>query len=182
MSKVFELRKHARNRRLPAAIRLGSNAPDVTVHNLYLYYDLNDPSNYTGIKTAQERHDNAVVGVSTGRDVYDLGEYYNQIHTNQIMLKSNIKAHNTRFSMLEPNCDIPFHMDPPDIYNIISPLTDPIEFKTKELQAKLQVGEIWFVNPSYMHSTSHQSKNTRVAILANFNYSEEVYEYLTGLL
>ena len=182
MTKVSELRKHARNRKLPAAIRLSCNTPEITVHNLFIYDDLNDPSNYTGMRTAEERHEHAVVGVSTGKDVYDLGEYYNQIHTDEIMIQSEVKIYNTRFAMLEPDYEVPYHMDPPDIYNVISPLTDPIQFHTKELEAELQVGEVWFVNPSYMHSTSHQSTNTRVAILANFNYSEETYEYLTRLL
>ena len=84
--------------------------------------------------------------------------------------------------MLESGHKIDYHMDPPNIYNIISPLTDPINFETKDRQVEMQVGDVWFVNPSFMHMTDHQSNETRVAILANFNYKEEVYEHLAGIL
>lgn len=184
MSKVSELRLHARNRKLPAAIRLDRVQPELLAHNLYIYTDLSsDPANFTGTRTAEEREDNAVVGVSTGRDVYDLGEFYNQIHSDDICLPlSSLNLYNTRFAMLESGHKIDYHMDPPNIYNIISPLTDPINFETKDHQVEMQVGDVWFVNPSFMHMTDHQSNETRVAILANFNYKEEVYEHLAGIL
>ena len=43
-------------------------------------------------------------------------------------------------------------------------------------------GEICFINPSYSHASRHESKETRVAILANFDYNEETYDHLTRLL
>jgi|TARA_R110002072_G_scaffold125320_3_gene261216 hypothetical protein len=200
MSKISELRLHARNRKLPAAIKLADMNPELLTHNTFIYIDLSsDPDNLSGVHTAEERHENAVAGVSTGKDVYDLGEFYNQIHTDDISLNMNYDIYNTRFAMLEPGHKIDYHMDPPNIYNIIAPLTDPIVFSTKEREtppgsvggqyvpnpnmwAVMQIGEIWFVNPSYMHMTEHGSDETRVAILANFNYSEIVYERLTRLL
>lgn len=186
MSKISELRLHGRNRKLPAAIKLGDMNPELLTYNTFIYIDLNsDPDNLSGIHTAEERHENAVAGVSTGKDVYDLGEFYNQIHTDDVSLNVNYNIYNTRFAMLESGHKIDYHMDPPDIYNVICPLTDPIIFSTKERETArvvMQIGEIWFVNPSYMHMTEHDSDETRVAILANFNYSEIIYERLTRLL
>lgn len=187
MSKISELRLHARNRKLPPILQLSTITPELLVHNLFIYDDLSkDKSNYSGMQTAEERHDNAVVGVSTGKDVYDLGEFYNQIHTDEITLScSDYKIYNTRFAMLEPGHHIDFHMDPPNIYNIICPLTDPVILEIKDnldIYPVAMPGEVWFINPSYMHASRHESKETRVAILANFEYTEEIYEYLTRLL
>ena len=123
MSKISELRLHARNRKLPPFMEIGRITPELVVHNLFIYDDLSrDPKNLSGMSTAEHRHVNAVAGVSTGKDVYDLGEFYNQIHTDEIDL------------------------------------------------------------PSYSHASRHESKETRVAILANFDYNEETYDHLTRLL
>ena len=87
--------------------------------------------------------------------------------------------------MLEPDHHIDFHMDPPNIYNIICPLTDPVILEIREdLNAYpvIMPGEIYFINPSYSHASRHESKETRVAILANFDYNEETHDHLTRLL
>jgi len=187
MSKISELRMHARNRKLPPFMELGALSSEITLHNLFIYYDLADnPDNLSGTKTAKERHDHAVAGVSTGRDVYDLGEFYNQIHTDEIQLNVNgLNIYNTRFAMLAPGKHIEFHMDPPNIYNLICPLTDPVVLQVQDYPERFPVadiGEIWFINPSYSHSSRHESTETRVAILANFEYTEETYEHLTRIL
>ena len=79
-------------------MHLSDITPELLLHNLFIYEDLSkDPANLSGIKTAEERHDNAVAGVSTGKDVYDLGEFYNQIHTDEIDLSyPNLKIYNKR--------------------------------------------------------------------------------------
>ena len=187
MSKISELRLHARNRKLPSVMHLSDITPELLLHNLFIYEDLSkDPANLSGMKTAEERHDNAVAGVSTGKDVYDLGEFYNQIHTDEIDLSyPNLKIYNKRFAMLEPGHSIEYHMDPPNIFNLICPLTDPVILEVREDTSHFypcEPGEIWFINPSYSHASHHTSKETRVAILANFEYTEESYEYLTRLL
>ena len=187
MSKISELRLHARNRKLPSVLHITNITPELLVHNLFIYEDLSkDSDNLTGIKTAEERHENAVAGVSTGKDVYDLGEFYNQIHTNEIDLTvKDLEIVNKRFAMLDPGHSIEHHMDPPNIFNLICPLTDPITLEVKEDTTQFytcQPGEVWFINPSYMHASHHEATDTRVAILANFEYSEETYEYLTRLL
>ena len=187
MSKISELRLHARNRKLPPLMEIGRLTPELVVHNLFIYDDLSrDPKNLSGMKTAEHRHTNAVAGVSTGKDVYDLGEFYNQIHTDEIALSHpNFEFKNTRFAMLEPDHHIDFHMDPPNIYNIICPLTDPVILEIREdLNAYpvIMPGEIYFINPSYSHASRHESKETRVAILANFDYNEETHDHLTRLL
>jgi len=188
MSKIFgELRLHARNRKLPPCIKIGHISPELIVHNLFIYDDLSrDPKNLSGMKTAKHRHENAVAGVSTGKDVYDLGKFYNQIHTDEIeLLQPNLNLENTRFAMLEPGYSIEYHMDPPNTYNIICPLTDPVILDIREDDNAYPVimpGETFFINPSYSHASRHESKETRVAILANFKHNEETYDYLTGLL
>ena len=65
MSKISELRLHARNRKLPSVMHLSDITPELLLHNLFIYEDLSkDPANLSGIKTAEERHDNAVAGVA----------------------------------------------------------------------------------------------------------------------
>lgn len=194
MSKVSELRLHARNRKLPTAACIGRLEPQFISYNLFIYDSLKgDSSNYTGMKTAEERHEHAVAGVSTGNDVYKLGDFYNQIHTSKIQVNDNdlkIKFYNTRYAILNPGHDLEYHMDPPNIYNIIIPLSDPITFKAQVSHMKgdsidsvdIEIGEMYFVNPSYMHMTSHESDEPRVAILANFDYDEEIYDTIRGLL
>ena len=190
-NKISELKLHLRNRKLPPAIQIGKLKPEFLSFNLSIYDSLKDDmSNYTGHLTAEERHENAVAGVSTGEDVYKLEEFYNQIHTNKIQLNENnlnVRLHNTRYAILDSGHDLEYHMDPPNIFNILIPLSDRVLFKahknkTTTISQHLDIGEIWFVNPSYMHMTSHKSNNPRVAILANFNYNEEVYERLRRLL
>ena len=88
--------------------------------------------------------------------------------------------------MLEPDHSIGYHMDPPNIYNLICPLTHDVilEFKDKSesLFYVCEIGEVWFINPSYLHASHHEAEETRIAMLANFDYSEKVYESLTRLL
>jgi len=187
MSKISELRMHARNRKLPPLMELGTLSSDITSHNLFIYNELaKNPDNLSGMKTAKERHDHAVAGVSTGKDVYDLGEFYNQIHTDEIDLQlPELKIYNTRFAMLAPGKHIEFHMDPPNIYNLICPLSTPVILQIQEWPERFPVcdiGETWFINPSYSHASRHESTETRIAILANFEYTEETYEHLTRIL
>ena len=84
--------------------------------------------------------------------------------------------------MLDPDNHLDYHMDPPNTYNIICPLSDPITIKTKKEEYNIDIGEVWFINPSYAHASFHKSKEVRVAVLANFEYTEEVYDHLTRLL
>ena len=66
------------------------------------------------------------------------------------------------------------------------PLTHDVilEFKDKSesLFYVCEIGEVWFINPSYLHASHHEAEETRIAMLANFDYSEKVYESLTRLL
>jgi hypothetical protein len=188
MSKIDELRLHGRNRKLPPAIKLGQLTPEITVHNLFIYHSLADnPENLTGEQTAQHRHEHAVAGVSTGERVYELGDFYNQIHTDEITLHCPFDVTNKRYAMLDPDNHLDYHMDPPNTFNIICPLSDPITIKAlvgpkKEDEYTIDIGEVWFINPSYAHASFHESKDVRVAVLANFEYTEEVYDHLTRLL
>ena len=187
MSKISELRLHARNRKLPCCVKLNDLTPELLAHNLFIYEDLSiDPSNISTETTYSDRVENAVAGISLGKQVRDLSEFYKQIHTDEISLSCNYKPYNTRFAMLEPGHSISYHMDPPNIYNLICPLTHDIilEFKDKSesLFYVCLVGEIWFINPSYMHASHHEAEETRIAMLANFDYSEKVYESFTRLL
>ena len=196
MSKIDELRLHGRNRKLPPAIKVGQLTPEITVHNLFIYHSLaDDPSNLTGEQTAEHRHQNAVVGVSTGESVYQLADFYNQIHSDEISLPvQNIDINNKRYAMLDPGQHLDYHMDPPNTYNIICPLSDPVTIKAQtgkrgedlwnknQKEYFMNIGEIWFINPSHPHASFHESKDVRVAILANFEYTEEAYDHLTRLL
>lgn len=193
MSKKDELRLHGRNRKLPSAIKLGSLTPELITHNLFIYHSLaDDPMNLSGEKTAEHRHEHAVAGVSTGEQVYELGEFYNQIHTEEISLHSGFESSNHRFAMMDPGHHLEYHMDPPNTYNLLCPISDPITLKVAKSWNDVQkgkvetididVGEVYFVNPSYPHASYHKSDMVRIAILANFEYTEEAYDKLTRIL
>ena len=196
MSKIDELRLHGRNRKLPPAIKVGQLTPEIMLHNLFIYYSLaDDPSNLTGEQTAEHRHQHAVVGVSTGDSVYQLADFYNQIHSDDITLHCSIfDIKNQRYAMLDPGQHLDYHMDPPNTYNIICPLSDPVTLKAqtgkrgedlwnKDIEEyNIDIGEIWFINPSHPHASFHESQDVRVAVLANFDYTKEAYDHLTRLL
>ena len=61
MSKISELRLHARNRKLPCCVKLNDLTPELLAHNLFIYEDLSsDPSNISTETTYSDRVENAV--------------------------------------------------------------------------------------------------------------------------
>jgi len=182
MSDIKTLKMYARNRKLPAAVKLSS----ISSEWISKFKSIADSIPNTSDIALAQRVEKDI----TGTEIINYDELttaYNQRYIAELALPDEFLQlhgiHHLRFGVLEKDATIPFHLDEPYTLRFICIVHGTHTFCVENgTEYNMQTGELWFINGSFRHSVKNTSQHERIALLGKFDNSVDNVRIINELL
>jgi quercetin dioxygenase-like cupin family protein len=176
------LRLYAKNRKLPAAVKLGTISKDWIEYARIFSSKIANTSD----AALSQRNKKNIYG--TEIENYDsLTKFYNQRYFDNIDLPKEItqlnNVHHLRFGVLDFDKTLPFHLDEPYNLRFICIIQGSHDYYSEKGELyQMTEGELWFINGSFKHSVKNTSAGNRIALLGKFPPDDKNLKLINELL
>jgi mannose-6-phosphate isomerase-like protein (cupin superfamily) len=178
MTDIKILREYAKNRKLPRFIHLGKFSEDWRQYALDIINTTEDSSDYS----LQNRLKSLPGSETDDYSVLD-GKYLQKNVFEKMRLPDCLAQfediYNFRFAVLEPNAEVPEHLDSPYSYRLISVIEGQHIVWSENHALTMKPGDVYFINGCYKHKVENVTDKQRIAFLAKMPITgHNTYELL----
>lgn len=177
------LKLYAKNRRFPGYIFLGNLKKEWLDYSNALCKSLTDTSK----KFYEERALTGIKGTELETDYKKITSNYKQkeiinVNIPEPLIKFEYISH-LRFALLDENSKIEYHLDDPRYFRFICIIQGSNVFHCEKHESIImKEGEVWFINGSYRHMIDNCFQIKRIAMLGNFEITDNNRKILNELL